>query len=222
MKKKCISLLLLIVLLTLSTGSVHQQESSPEMAVERFFQAFKALDFDLMADEIDPKEVELSLTMQNMFDTKEQNVYSAKLLEYFKNNTVKMQYVIQDAVVRGDRAIVTVDLKIVDGDPAVRSVYRQFTLKMYSAMMNNERYTEQEAAELFSEIVDEVKAEDTEDFINRTLDIQCINVEGEWYISQLDQEHLSVIGTSFSETVREIERIFGEDEGSMHKRIKYC
>ena len=91
--------------------------AKPESTVEEFFTAGQQLDTEAMAAAVLSTNEEEVTDPQELL-TDESNEY---LLEYFKTNAEEMTYEVTGSEIDGDKAVVTIKAKYVDGAPLIKA-----------------------------------------------------------------------------------------------------
>lgn len=165
---------------------------TPESTVEAFFTAGQKLDTEAIAATalssvrpLSAKSVELPLD--------ESNVY---LLEYFQTSAKKMSYEVTDTAVEDDRALVTVDVKYVDGSPLIKATINSMLTKMSPSEFSGTETTE-DVNQIFADSIREQMENVSETYAETTLKIDLVKEGNKWYITEIGNEMMDAVMSGF-------------------------
>lgn len=182
--------------------------AKPESTVDEFFTAGQKLDTEAMAAAV------LSTNEEEVTDpeellTDDSNEY---LLEYFKTNAEKMTYEVTESEVDGDKAVVTVNAKYVDGAPLIQATISSAFMKMLPLAFSGTEMTEEQTNQVFADTMKEQEEIVSETFKEATLKIDLVKEDNEWYITEITDEMMDVVMSGFMSLSTELEGAFEETE----------
>lgn len=180
--------------------------AKPESTVEAFFTAGQKLDTEAMAATI-LSESEDGLAVPDELELDESNAY---LLEYFKTNAEKMTYEITESEVDGDKAVVTMNAKYVDGAPLIQATISSAFMKMLPLAFSGTEMTEEETNQMFADTMKEQSEIVTETFAEKTLKIDLVKEDNQWYITEITDEMIDVVMSGFMSLSTELDSAFDE------------
>ena len=182
--------------------------AKPESTVEEFFTAGQQLDTEAMAAAVlSTNEEEVTGTEELLTD--ESNEY---LLEYFKTNAEKMTYEVTGSEIDGDKAVVTMNAKYVDGAPLIKATISSAFMKMLPLAFSGTEMTEEETKQMFADTMKEQAEIVSETFKETTLKIDLVKQDNEWYITEITDEMMDVVLSDFMSLSTELEGSFEETE----------
>lgn len=182
--------------------------AKPESTVEAFFTAGQQLDAEAMAATIlSTNEEEVTETEGLLLD--DSNEY---LVEYFKTNAEKMTYEVTGSEVDGDKAVVTINAKYVDGAPLIKATISSAFMKMLPLAFSGTEMTEEETNQMFADTMKEQAEIVSETFKESTLKIDLVKQDNEWYITEITDEMMDVVMSGFMSLSTELEGAFEETE----------
>lgn len=182
--------------------------TKPESTVEAFFTAGQKLDAEAMtATILSTNEEEVKETEELLLD--DSNEY---LVEYFKTNAEKMTYEVTGSEVDGDKAVVTMNAKYVDGAPLIKATISSAFMKMLPLAFSGTEMTEEETNQMFADTMKEQAEIVSETFKEATLKIDLVKQDNEWYITEITDEMMDVVMSGFMSLSTELEGAFEETE----------
>ncbi|WP_320164944.1 hypothetical protein [uncultured Trichococcus sp.] len=182
--------------------------AKPESTVEEFFTAGQQLDAEAMAATIlSTNEEEVKETEELLLD--DSNEY---LVEYFKTNAEKMTYEVTGSEIDGDKAVVTMNAKYVDGAPLIKATISSAFMKMLPLAFSGTEMTEEETNQMFADTMKEQAEIVSETFKEATLKIDLVKQDNEWYITEITDEMMDVVMSGFMSLSTELEGAFEETE----------
>ena len=166
--------------------------AKPESTVDAFFAAGKKLDTEAIAATalssvrpLSAKTVELPLDESNAY-----------LLEYFQTNAEKMSYEVINTAVEDDRAVVTADVKYVDGAPLIKATINSVLMKMSPSEFSGSEATE-EVNQIFADTMQEQMENISETYVETTLKIYLVKEGNKWYITEIGNEMMDTVMSGF-------------------------
>lgn len=202
--KKIFSLLLLLIISVSLSGCATEK---PEGTVNRFFNAGKQFDFEKMKAEVDPSDTSNNETFDKSFNG-EDNQYQKYFLDYLKSNATKIEYVIKESKVEGDKAVVVVNAKYVNGGPLVKETIGEVFKQALTNAFSGVEMTEEATQKLFVDTLTAKLKSDEPVLIEKTLSINCIQIDKKWYIAEISDNILDVLTSNFVSTGKEIQDSF--------------
>jgi hypothetical protein len=209
--KKVISIIAATLMLLSLAGC---SGAKPDSAVDKFFSAAKKLDVDAMGASIAPSNTEDVQKAKDILTGEEEDEYAKYFLDYLQKNAEKMEYTITGTETNGDKAVVTVDCKYVDGGPLLRATVGEFFTKLLGMAFTGEEPTEEETNQMFVNIMQEQTAIISETYQEKTIDINCVQQDGVWYIEEVNDDMLDVVLSGFMTVGSELAEslgAFGDD-----------
>ncbi len=131
------------------------------------------------------------------------------MLDYLKTNAGKMTYKVTGSEIDGDKAVVTVDCKYVNGGPLLKATIGEAFSKMMGLAFSGIEMTEEENNQIFMSIMKEQAKLIGETFKEATIKINCIKEQDTWYIAETNDELLDVVMSGFMTAGKEIADSFG-------------
>lgn len=205
MKKK-FTLITIFILLLISVVACSGQDN-PEKVVSEYVDAMKNFDFELMASKINPNDKEAKEEVSSLYE-EGQDSMEKYFIEYVEANAKKITYKINQSKIDGDKAVVSVDFKYVDGAPLFKATFREYMKEAFSLAFTEGELTDEEYSEMFIAAMEKENKSIEETFMEKTLDINCIKVDGEWYIDEPDEEILDIAMSNMMSAIDEIDESF--------------
>lgn len=209
MKTKISIISILICLLIAITGC--SGGDKPDKTVSEFIEGMKKFDLELMASKINPEDRKDVDEMTNL--SEEGDLMEKYFLDYIKSNAKKINYKINDSKIDGDKAVVSVDFKYVDGGPLFRATFAEYMKEMFALAFTdmNREITQEEYNEAFVSAMEEQSKVIEESFTEKTLEINCIKVDDKWYINEPSDEILDVAMSNLISVGEELNESFDGD-----------
>ncbi|OUL09490.1 hypothetical protein B0533_04830 [Sedimentibacter sp. SX930] len=175
--------------------------AKPESTVEAFFTAGQQLDTEAMAATI------LSSNQEEVTETEElltddSNDY---LVEYFKANAEKITYEVTGSEVDGNKAVVTMNAKYVDGAPLMTATVSSVFSKILPLGFSGSELSEEEMDQIYEATMKEQAEIVPETFTEATLKIDLVKENNQWYITEITDEMVDVVMSGFMLLSSEIE-----------------
>jgi len=204
MKKLLVIFVLSIILFSLAgCGTV-----GPEDTIDKFFTAAQKLDLISMAENTAPSNTEDRDEILTVFEGEEQEVFPKSVEDYLKTNARKMTYEITGSEVNGDKAVVTVDCKYVDGGRILKATIGELFAKLFGQAFSGVEMTDEENDQMFLNVMEDQIKTLGETFIEVTLNIDLVKMKGTWYIAESSDELLDVAASGFISVIKEISDSF--------------
>lgn len=211
MKKKIVSIVLLSVMAMVLAGCGGPK---PEDAVSNYLSAAKLIDAKTMAIYILPSnEVDIQDT-EALAGNGEDDQYIKYFTEYMTTNAKKMTYSIAGTEVTGNKAIVTVDCKYIDGGPLLKATIGEAFMKVFGMAFTGVEQTEEETNQMFLGIMKEQSEIIGETYKEATVKIDCVKQDGKWYISKVNDDLEDVVTMGFTFAGKDLENSFGDTSDS--------
>ncbi len=175
--------------------------AKPESTVEAFFTAGQQLDTEAMAATI------LSSNQEEVTETEElltddSNDY---LVEYFKANAEKITYEVTGSEVDGNKAVVTMNAKYVDGAPLMTATVSSVFSKILPLGFSGSELSEEEMDQIYEDTMKEQAEIVPETFTEANLKIDLVKENNQWYITEITDEMVDVVMSGFMLLSSEIE-----------------
>lgn len=107
----------------------------------------------------------------------------------------------------------SVDFKYVDGAPLFKATFREYMKEAFSLAFTEGELTDEEYSEMFIAAMEKESKSIEETFVEKTLDINCIKVDDEWYVDEPDEEILDIAMSNMMSAIEEMDESFDfEDE----------
>lgn len=208
MKKKISLITMILLVLIIATGC--SAKGKIETTVSEFSGAMKEFDLEVMASKISPEDSEGRDEINGLNDEEGAgDSLENKLVDYVKSNAAKIGYRINETVIDGDRATVSVGFKYVDGTPIFSEALTEYMQQAFTLLFSNEELTDEESDQMLADIVKKKSVQIEESFIEKTLDIKMIKVDSEWYIEKFDDEMLNIVLSNLPSAVGNLENSLG-------------
>ena len=169
-------ILVIICALLLFTGcSCSMDDTSPEMAVDTFFEKYRAKDENIITQLTDTIENE------DLMDDEKENYKSLMEKQYDQ-----FAYVIKDLDEEDEMATATVELTVLD--------YKSAVLKAENELQNNPEKFNDENGEFSEEKYTKYKIEEmanVTDTTTHTIELSLTKEAGMWKVNQLSDEDIS-------------------------------
>lgn len=137
--------------------------------------------------------------------------------KHLKTNAGKMTYKISESEVNGDKAVVTVDCKYVDGGVLLKATLGEAFAKILGMSFTGVEPTDEEMGQMFISIMQEQSKTLGETYSEDTLKINCIKQDDVWYIEEVSEEMLDVVMSGFISAGKEISDSF--DKGGENNLV---
>lgn len=203
--KKALAIGLILALTLALTGC----GSKPETAVDKFFGAVKNYDAEAMTKALPPSETDnLGAASEYLVETTDP--LAVPFMDYLKGNASKITYEVTGTKVDGDQATVTVNCKYVDGSAILGEIIQELFTEFMTAAFSGQDLSEEEMQQIGVDLLKEKMETTTETFTEKTMDIDCIQVDGTWYVKTVSDDLLDVLSSNLFTTAKEFSESFGE------------
>lgn len=205
MGKKMSLIIITIAMLMAISGCSAQKK--PDAMVSEFIGDMKNFNLEEMASKVNPEDESGREEVTSLFE-EEEDEFQKYFLDYMKSNAKKITYEIKESEIDGDSAVVSVKFKYIDGGPLFKATISEYITEAFSLIFSGKEMTDEENSEMFISIMEE-QSEIIEDaFVEKTLDIKCINVDDDWYIDEPSEELLDVFMSNALSVAQEFEDSF--------------
>lgn len=204
-------LLAIITILILSFSLSSCGDPKPDEAIDKYLKAAQGFDIETMAAAIAPSNKEDVEETKTILED-EEDEYTKYFRDYLKTNAGKMTYKIVGSQVDGDKAVVNVDFRYVDGGPLIKATIAEVFSKMFGLAFTGVEITDEETGQIFITAMEEQSEIIPETYKEVSIPISCILEDGIWYISEIDDELSDVIMSGFITAGKEISDSFGTGE----------
>ena len=199
-KKSRAPILVLILLLLIAglsgAGHLDRVLEQPKKEVSRFLDYAQAFNMDGMASCV--KDGDLGDLESNRL-----NVESYQT--FFQAVNEKMTYKITGLDFKNTSATVTAEISYFDGKETYMEAISEFFRSGMQQLFTGGDMTPAENEELLSEILSE-KAKDLPDSLTTaTIKYPCIKEDGNWYITEIDEDTINVITANFGAFTTDLE-----------------
>lgn len=194
MRKILITLSILIMIFLVGCSN-----EKPEDTVTKFIEAGKELDLAAMSDMIKPTNESSKEEIQNLMQegNDQSNQYESYFLDYLKENTSKITYSIAHSEIENSNATVTVDFKYVDGGPLLKATIGEVFTKVFAMAFSDEDFSDDDMDSIFVEAMKTQQELVEETFSEATVDINLVQIDGQWYIDEPSDALLDVFTSNF-------------------------
>ena len=192
-KNHKIVLIIIVALLFLSLGGCNSQ-GSPEDAVDNFFNYAKSFKLNSIANTFN----DLDNDSEEMFeDISEGNDFPDYLLEYLKDNAKEIEYKITNTEKENNEAVVTVEVKYIDGGGVIRESFGEVFRTILSEPSGGEDLSDEYLDNLFEEILKEKQRVNKEEILEKEIKINLIQSRGKWYIKEMTDNLADIVMSGF-------------------------
>ncbi|MCI1960263.1 MAG: DUF5105 domain-containing protein [Clostridia bacterium] len=206
--KKIFCMFIILALVFSISGCAGTQK--PEDTVSEFLGAAQNFDIEKMKTYINTDDAgDLS-----KFDSNDESVKD--FYDYLKECASKMTYNIKSSDVKDDTATVTVDFKYIDSTPFIQAVIKEVFTQALSSAFSGQEMTDEQTNALFANIIKEQKSKIEDKYVEETIDIKCVKVNGKWLIDS-DDSLANVLTANFVSVIKNISSSFnnsGADSSS--------
>ena len=201
---------ILVAILVLAVGC---SGSKPGDAVAEFSDGMKEFDFEKMNENINPEDRE-DLDGMVSLEGEVEDEMEEVFLEYIKSNASEISYKINSSEVEDDKAVVDVEYTYVDGAPLFRATFEEYMKEVFGLAFTNlgEELTDEEYAEIFKTAMEEQMEIIEEPTVQKNLYVDCIKIDGQWYIDDPSEELLDVLMSNMITTIEEMDEVFEDFE----------
>lgn len=202
--RKFMSLFIIFVMLFAAGCSTSPK---PESTVSDFMEAGKKFDFTEMRAMINPSNLGSIEKVSELNKKDSDNIYQKYFFDYFKENAAKITYTIKGSKFeKNDKAIVSVDIKYVNGGPLLITTLGDVLGRLMTLAMSGTRVNDEETGQMFIEALEEQKKNNPESFTKKTLDIQLIKLDKKWYIDEPNEEFIDIFLSNFISVMNDLNR----------------
>ena len=134
--------------------------------------------------------------------------YEKYFLDYLKNNAKKLSYSIKDTQISDDTATVKVDVKYIDGTPLIKDTISEYLTQAFSSVMSGSDMSDEEMSQMLLSIMQEKQKTLTDSYVEKTLAVKCVKVNGNWYIEEVTDDLLNVVSSNFYSLAKSISDSF--------------
>lgn len=205
MKNKVSILIITMILFVISGCS----SPKPETTVSEFIEGMKNFDLELMESKVNPENPTENDNILNLEDEEDQ--FQVYLLDYLKSNAKEIEYNLKDTQINDDKATVSVDFKYIDGGQLFRAAFAEYIKDAFSLAFSGMEMTDEENSQMFITIMEEQREVIDETFVERTLDIELIKKDDQWFIDKPSDELLDVAMSNIISVFNEMENSFEVD-----------
>lgn len=207
-KISVISIMVCIILLFVGCSA----GDKPEDTVSEFIEAMKDFDLESMASNINPEDRGEMEDIESLRE--EEDSMEKYFVDYIESNAKKITYEIKESEIDGDKAVVSVDIKHVDGGPLFRATFEDYMKEVFEVAFTDldGEITDEEYNEMFISSMEKQSELIEETFTEKTLEFNCIKIEDEWYIDDPSDEILDVVMANMLSIMEEIDESFDLDE----------
>jgi len=192
-KNHKIVLIIIVALLFLSLGGCNSQ-GSPEDAVDNFFNYAKSFKLNSITNTFD----DLDNDSEEMFEEiSEGNDFPDYLKEYLKENAKKIEYKILNTEKENNAALVTVEVKYVDGGGVIRESFGEVFRTILSESSGGEDLSDEYLDNLFEETMKEKQRVNKEEILEKEIKINLIQSRGKWYIKEMTDNLADIVMSGF-------------------------
>jgi len=206
--KKSLIIALAVVLVLGLTGC----GTKPETAVDNFFGAVKNFDSDAMTKALAPAtdgDTQELGSMDEYLKTTDDPM-AAPFVDYLKGNAKKITYEITNTKVNGDAATVTVKCKYVDGTQLFDKIIQDLFAKALSSAFSGKEMTQEELTKMGADLLKQDIASVKETFVDKTVDIDCVKVDGTWYVKEVNNDLADVVTCNLLTAAKNLSQNFGQ------------
>lgn len=210
MKKRLSIILTILSILVLASGCSAGEK--PDKVVSEFIEAMKEFDFELMSTKINPEARGEMDEIEDIYG--EDGSLENYFIEYVEGNAKKITYTINESEVDENKAKVNVSFEYVDGAPLFKATFAEYMKEIFALAFSNmdEEITDEQYSEIFIKSMEEQSELIEETFTEKTLDVECMKIEDEWYINEPSDEILDVLMSNMMSTMDELDNF--DDEGT--------
>lgn len=212
--KKVITIAVMTVILLSFVGCATVK---PENTVKKFFTATQTLDTEIMSSTIVTSNTSGVTAIKDLLkgDKSEMPTY---VTDYLKNNAAKMTYKVTGIEINGDKAVVMVDCKYVDGGPLFKATFTSFFMKALPLAFSGTELTQEQTNQMLIDIMKEQSKLISETFKEVSLKVNCVKKDKAWYISEITDEMKDVAMSGFISVGKEYNNAFGGSGDTQSKK----
>lgn len=188
--------ILLMGLLLWGTLAGCGAKDSPEKPVKDYFAAVKTLNVEAMGKTVAPANRGEGELPTDLF-SEDTDDFSRYFEDYLKANAKKTTYVIQKSQGEGDRAVVTVKAKYIDGGPLFGEIFAEAFIKLLGIAFSGSEPSEEEIQGIFGEILTEKTKTVKDTYKEVVMEIPCVRVDGVWYLEEMTPDLVDVAVSGF-------------------------
>jgi uncharacterized lipoprotein YehR (DUF1307 family) len=203
--KKTLAIVMILTLAFAMTGC----GSKPESAIDKFFGAVKTYDSEGMKEALTPSATE-GLGSASEYLDESTDPMAAPFVEYLKGNAAKITYEVTGTKIDGDEATVTVKCKYVDGSGLFTKIIQGLFSELLTAAFSGKEMTDEEMTQIGVDLLNKNLDSATETFTEETMDIDCIKVDGEWYVKTVTDEMADVVSSNLFTAAKGLADSFGQ------------
>lgn len=193
-----------------------QSTPNPEDTVKGYFEAAKVSDAEKMNSFVNPKNVsseDSSSTSSEDSEDKEEMDLVNDLLDYIKGNNKKVTYNIKSTEVKENNAAVTVNCKFVDASAILKDSIADYIPQAFAKAFTGQqdaKESSKEIAELMKNKIQTTK----ETFAEKAVKVNCVKVEGKWYIDKVDDDLQNVFSSNLVSAGKDLSKSFSGSDSS--------
>lgn len=189
MKKNNRSIMLIMLLAVAVSCAGCAFGPKPEETVTKFMDSMKKCDWDAMA----------VCVKDGVWEGKDEELINeSHMSDYFSSTLSKLTYTVGTAKVDKVSATVPVKIKYFDATDLLSEVMGEYLTKAMGMALTGEEITDEKASQILGELLSK-KAQDLPDtFDEVTIDMECVRENGQWFITQVDDDMLNVVTSNFN------------------------
>lgn len=186
--------------------------TKPETAIDNFFGAVKNFDSESMTKALAPSTSGDTKELGSMDEylKSTDDPMSAPFVDYLKGNAKKITYEITNTKVNGDAATVTVKCKYVDGTQLFDKIIQDLFAKALSSAFSGKEMTQEEMTKMGADLLKQDIASVKETFVEKTVDIDCVKVDGTWYVKEVNDDLADVVTCNLLTAAKNLADSFGQ------------
>jgi len=191
-----------------------QSTANPENTVNGYFEAAKLSDAAKANTFINPKNVSSEGTSSGTSSgNKEETDILNSVTDYINSNNKKVTYSIKNEDDKENSAIVTVDCKFVDASAILKDAMADYVAQAFAKAFTSSQNPDDSAKEITKLVIDKTKTA-KETFIEKTIKVNCVKINGKWYIDKEDDDLRNVFDSNLVSAGKDISSAFGESGSS--------
>lgn len=207
--EKIKKLLILVLLSSLILTGCKNEEAEVRERLTGFLEDMKDFNLDGMGSMVKGGEEDAEFNLEDL----ENDQVSQAFMAYFKESSKKIDYKIGDIDLDKDKARVDVDFKYIDGENLFKYTLADLMEEAFSMALIDGDLADEKMSQAALEILEENKKNLEEEFMDRSLKLNLVKLDGQWFLEEIDEGILDVLTCNFNSVLNQLDDGIGDLEG---------
>ena len=190
-KRLPVTILLLLSLVLSSCTSA----AKPESTIDKFFSAMKKFDMDKMADQVNTEKDDLD-------DYIKEDEVLDEMEDFYEEVSKKIEYNINDVDIKDDKALAKVWVKYIESSEILSASIMDMMKESIGMALGGLDLDDDYYEDLFRKSFNKNRENLEETFSEKDIDISLEKIDGDWLISEINDDLLNVMTANLLSTMK--------------------